>query len=181
MSPKQRTVLLGLMAAFVLLAAGGIALLEADGRQEREPVIAYDEAPKALPVLQSLTEEHVTFLRAQDWCQAYADDRERRANDLRGSCTLKDGYEQFDAAAEKRFTTLRDKLKDLPYDVFWVSLTYASDGTLTNAALMVDAINPLKRDTLYYEPGHAPPTSLNQDVACYPIDANWYYCSEDWN
>ncbi|MFF5077422.1 hypothetical protein ACFY36_10245 [Actinoplanes sp. NPDC000266] len=181
MSPKQRYVLLGLMAAFVLLVAGGIVVLEADSRQEREPVIAYDEAPKVLPVLKSLAEEHVTFLKDQNGCHAYEDDRERRANDLGDTCAPRHGYEQFDAASEKRFATLHDRLDDLPYDVFSITLEYAPGGTPAKAGLMVDTVNPFKRDTLYYEPGHALPTSVNQDVECYTIDADWYYCSEDWN
>ena len=60
----------------------------------------WGRAPDGLPVLRDPERERVTFLRTQDWCQAYADGSGVRANTLTGTCTLRmdGGARLFDAA-----------------------------------------------------------------------------------
>ncbi|XVV15602.1 hypothetical protein ACQP2X_15025 [Actinoplanes sp. CA-131856] len=180
MSVKPGVALGSLVLVFITMVALGVVFVSHRG-EPGEQVVAYDEAGKSLPVLEALAQEHVTFLRVQDWCRAYADGREQRANDLGASCTFGNGYALFDDASKKRFEGLRDKLDDLPYDVNWLTIEYGSDGGLRKADLSIDTVNPFKRDSLTYDPGYTLPEKMPKDVAAYRIDDDWYYTWEDWN
>ena len=181
MSVKRGAVLPVLVLVFILMVTVGVVAFRSQWDQGREPAVRYEKAGKSLPVLQALAQEHVTFLRVQDWCRAYSDDRERRATELTATCTLGDDYQLFDNASEKRFTELRDKLEDLPYGVHWIEIEYDSQGALRTAQLSVDTINPFQRDALVYDPGYELSIGTPGEVMNYRIDADWYYRWEDWN
>jgi len=76
-----------LVFAFVSMLAAGVVAVRSLWGQEQKPTVFYENAAKSLPVLEALAQEHVTFLRVQDWCRAYSDDREWRAAPVSGSCT----------------------------------------------------------------------------------------------
>ncbi|MGK5685313.1 hypothetical protein [Actinoplanes sp. URMC 104] len=180
MSVKPGTALGLLALAFLSLLGLGIFGFASGWGRAREPVIPYNQAAKSLPVLQALARDHVRFLRVQDWCRAYVDARERRANELRETCTLGDGFERFDDASEQRYRELSDRLDALPYDVDWVQISYRPDGGIRAAQLSVDGINKFKRDTLVYDPGYTLPEDRPGETVHVRIDADWYYRWDDW-
>jgi hypothetical protein len=181
MSTKRGAALRVLVLVFIMMAALGAVVIRSQWNQESKPYVPYENAGKSLPVLEALAQEHVTFLRVQDWCHAYSDDRERRANTLQMTCTLKDNYQPFDNASEKRFVELKSKLEDLPYEINWIRIAYGPDGALLTADLSVATINPFKRDWLTYDPGYALPKDTPRETVHHRIDADWYYTWEDWN
>src|SRR5690349_10561142 len=169
MSVKQRRAMLFLVLAFVLMATAGAVTFGVLRNPWAEPAAPYEDAGESLPVLEALAREQVTFLRVQDWCRAYADGSERRANTLEGTCTLEDGYKVFDVASEQRFTGLRNKLDDLPYDVRSIEIKYGSDGGIETAHLALDTINPFLRDSLAYDPGYVLSPGVPGEFTTYRI------------
>jgi hypothetical protein len=181
MSAKRGTAMRVLVLAFIAMAVAGVIAFRSPWTRAPEPTIPYQNAADSLPVLRALAKERVTFLRVQDWCQAYSDDRERRANELTGSCTLKDGYKVFDGASEKRFLELRRTLKELPYGVNWITIEYGPGGDLRTATLSIRTVNPFRRDSLVYEPGYTLSKGIPGEIETHRIDTDWYYVWEDWN
>jgi len=180
-----------LVLVFIFVVTVGVIALRSQWHQQWGPTVPYKNAGRSLPVLEALAQEHVTFLRVQDWCRAYSDNRERRASDLAGTCTLEwacstptagcDNYQPFDNTSEKRFVELKSKLEDLPYDVLWIEVDYGPDGAPRAAELAVDTVNPFRRDSLIYDPGYRLPRDIPGEIINHRIDANWYYRWEDWN
>jgi hypothetical protein len=111
---------------------------------------SWERAPEALPVLRGLEREHVSFLRLQDWCQAYDDGSGVRANTLRPTCTLTRDAQVFDAASRARYDALARLAADVPYAVHYVEITYDGGGRMTRASLALDA--GFSRESLVYEP-----------------------------
>jgi hypothetical protein len=169
------------MVALILSVAAGTTAIAMRSYLSGQPGTRYENAAKSFPVLQALAQDGVTFLRVQDWCRAFADSRERRTNELAGTCTLGEGFQMFDDASEKRFDELRGKLDDLPYDVMWLSLEYGSGGEIERAELAIDTINPFRRDSLAYDPGYGLSGDMPGERVHHRIDGDWYYVQEDWN
>jgi len=170
-----------LVLVFVSMVVVGVMAFRSQWDQDRKPTTPYEDAGKSLPVLTALAQEHVTFLRVQDWCRAYSDDRERRANRLEGTCTIKDGYKLFDDASEKRFVELQRTLEELPYSVNWITIEYGPSGDMRTADLSIDTVNPFRRDSLVYDPGYTLSADIPGGIVSHRIDADWYYLWEDWN
>jgi hypothetical protein len=181
MSAKRGALLRVLALVFIMLAVLGVVAVRSQWSQAGKPAVPYGNAGKSLPVLEVLAREHVTFLRVQDWCQAYSDDRERRANVLKGSCTPGNDYELFDDASEKRFIELKSKLKDLPYDVRYIEMEYGPGGALRKAVMSIDTLYPFTRDGIVYDPGYVLPADRPGEFVSHRIDSDWYSTWEDWN
>ncbi|MDI6105592.1 hypothetical protein QLQ12_44135 [Actinoplanes sp. NEAU-A12] len=138
----------------------------------------YGKAPKSLPALEALAREHVTHLAVHDWCRAYSDNRERRAD--QGSRRCPDGYKPFGDASEKRFSELRRKLDAFPYDVSGVAIEYGPSGEIRTATLTLDTIY-LGHEWLTYDPGYTLPRDIPRERGYHRIDSDWYHGWEDWN
>lgn len=177
MSTRRGSAIRVLVLVFVFMVAVEMIAL----RSRPEESVPYGNAAKSFPVLETLAKEHVTFLRVQDWCHAYADDQERRASDVTATCTLEGDYKLFDSTSEQRFADLRDRLTGLPYSVHWIDIEYDAAGVIRTAELSIDTVNPFRRDTLVYEPGYLLPEGIRGEVVNSRIDANWYHRWEDWN
>lgn len=169
------------MLAFIMMATLGVVALKSYWHPDRKPAVPYENAGKSLPVLKALAKEHVTYLKNQDGCRAYSDNREQRASKLIAPCPPKDNYQLFDNASEKRFTDLQSMLKDLPYDAYLIDIKYDTDGALKTASLSIESINPFKHDYLTYKPGYMLPADRPGQVENHRIDSDWYHTWEDWN
>jgi hypothetical protein len=165
------------------VAAASIALVTTWGRHTH-PGKGYDRAPEALPVLRALERDRVTFLRTQDWCQAYDDGNGIRANTLQGTCTLTpDAAYPFDPVTRARYETLAHLAEDLPYRMNYVEITYGGDGRMTRADISLSTF--FSRASLIYDPGYSLDElrrEVSPDPTTYtPINADWYHVLEDWN
>ncbi|MFI1995260.1 hypothetical protein [Actinoplanes sp. NPDC020271] len=180
MSDRRKATRRVMALILVAIVALGVVAIKDHFDEGLSPIL-YDRAAKSLPVVQALAREHVTFLRAGDGCQVYADDREKRASQLSSTCTREAGYQLFDDASRAHFAQLRAALKDLPYDVDQVTITYGAGGTLDEAQLAIDTVNPYRLDSIIYHPGYTLPQAKPGELEFQRIDADWYYMWEDWN
>ena len=144
----------------------------------------YDRAPQSLPVLRALERERVTFLRTQDWCQAYNDGAGVHANTLRTTCTLtREAAHTFDPVTGARYDTLAHLAETLPYDMNYVEVGYGRDKQVTRAEIALDTF--FSRESLVYDPGYSLDelrAGTSPDPATYtPIDADWHHVLADWN
>jgi hypothetical protein len=186
--------------SIVVILAIGFVVIQASAawRQYTHPGENRERAPESMPMLRALEREHVSFLRTQDWCQAYTDDSGTHANTLESNCTFQFNWNGqggvvrlFDRASKKRYQELKHLADDLPYSVHYVEIHYAETasgvkgsgpGPLAGATLALEA--GLSRQSLVYEPGYdleALRANNSPDPSVFtPIDANWYHLLEDW-
>ncbi len=190
---RRFALLVGLLIASILVVVSLAVGLSIKGATEgtaawtryAKPGGGYNRAPEAMPVLLALERERVTFLRTQDWCQAYNDGSDVRANTLRETCTLTlDRAELFGAATRARYETLAQLAAALPYDMNYVQIAYGASRQMTGA--QISLATAFSRESLVYEPGYSLGALRAGAVAADPmtytaIDPDWYHLLEDWN
>jgi hypothetical protein len=185
---RRFVLLVGLCIApvvVVLVVVVGLSIAGATAwTRYTHPGASYDNAPDVMPVLRALERERVTFLRTQDWCQAYNDGDGVHANTVQGTCTVTAGAaDTFDASTRARYEKLADLTAEMPYRMNYVEITYDAGGRMTGA--QISLAKAFSRQSLVYEPGYsleALRSGIMVDVTTYtPIDANWYHMLEDSN
>ena len=183
---RRLALLIGLLLVVLSLVVAGLTVVTVMGARAwvHQPGDTYDRAPEAMSVLRALERERVTFLRTQDWCQAYKDGDSVHANTLTGTCTVTSGpAHTFDAVTRARYDTLAQMAAEMPYAMNYVEITYAADGRMTGAQISLD--KGFSRQTLVYDPGYsldALRATSSPDILAYTaIDPDWYLLLEDWN
>jgi len=188
------------VGAVVAILAIGFVVIQASAAWQRyaHPGQNRERAPESMSMLRALEREHVSFLRTQDWCQAYTDDTGTHASTLESNCAFRSSWDGegstaqlFDPASEKRYQELERLADDLPYPMAYVEIQYtrpasvpegSGAGPLTSATLSLSTA--FSRQSLVYAPGYdleALRSGISPDPSVYtPIDADWYHLLEDW-
>jgi hypothetical protein len=136
-------------------------------------------------VLPVLDEMRVVEFRSQDWCRTLAFDGGLYFESDEDACVLFAGPgAAFDEQAEAAFARLGDALENTGVPVYIVDVTYADDGSLSEATFEFDAgiFLPFKGAHAYVY--NVQQAAMRQDgdiVDTRQIDGQWHLEVSDWN